>query len=251
MNTQTSDSTRETSIPELYLPTGDQKDYVQKELDQLQAIIGRMANNSFHCKGWAIGIVTIALTLNQNSFLLSGWQSIILLLPMLIFWYLDGLFLYTEQRYRDLFNDVVSKRFYKLSEQSQADWSNLFDYNYTRFEDNRVRHKGFWTYHLPIFLANRTVRFWLWLIRGKKVPAKINTIASVMFSKTLAPFYILPTLFVFFVAFKSMGIIRFPEAKQSKQPIILQLDSNSLVPVIRALENNRKNLQMHEPDSIK
>lgn len=251
MNTPTTDPTFESSRPELQLPTGDHKDYVQKELDQLQAIISRMAGNSFQCKGWAIGIVTIALAINKDSFLLSGWQSMLLLLPVFVFWYLDGFFLYTEQRYRDLFNDVVRKRFYTHSAQAQSDWSNLFDYNYTRFEHDRVRNKGFWTHHLIIFLTNRVVRFGHWLIGSKKSPAKINTIASAMFSKTLMPFYLLPTLFVVFATLKGMGFIQLPEVKQAKESVTVQLDSATLAPVFQMLEQGRKDLPVVEPDSTK
>jgi hypothetical protein len=211
---------------ELCFPLDSQKDYVQKELDQVQSIISRMATNSFQCKGWAIGIVTIVLAINKDTILLSGIQSLILLLPIFVFWYLDGFFLYTEQRYRDLFNDVVAKRFYKLEGETQSDWSKLFDFNYTRYEDVSVRNKSFWFSHIPMYVKNRLVRLGYWLLRNSKnAPPKISTIASVMFSKTLTPFYLLPTAFVLFTAFKGEIL---PEAKQLKEPVSIHLDSTTL-----------------------
>jgi hypothetical protein len=224
---QTTDSTPELPKPELYLPTGDQKDYVQKELDQIQSIISRMGANSFQCKGWAIGIVTIALAINKDSFLLSGLQSLILLLPIFVFWYLDGFFLYTEKCYRDLSNDVIKKRFYKLEGTEHSDFSELFNFNYTRYEHKSVRNKSFWLTHVPVFIKNR------WARRNhiedddrnKIPPSKITTIASVMVSKTLIPFYLLPIAFVCFAALKSKIL---PEIKEAKEPISIQLDSTTL-----------------------
>ena len=251
MNTPTSDAKQEMPFSELHFPTGDQKDYVQKELDHLQGIIARMGTNSFQCKGWAIGIVTIVLAINKDSFLLSGWQSLILLLPVLIFWYLDGFFLYTEQCYREMFNNVVIKRFYKSLDQPQADWTNLFDYNYTRFENDRVRGKGFLTYHLPIHLINRTIRLFSWVRRDKKKPSKINTIASTMFSKTLVPFYMLPALFVIIASLKSSGFINLTSSKQVAKPIIVQVDSVTLMPILRALHKNERSSHSISLDTLK
>jgi hypothetical protein len=223
MNMPASDQSEGTSKPELKLPTGDQKDFAQKELDQIQSILSRMAANSFQCKGWAIGIVTIALAINKDSFLLSGWQSLLLLLPVVMFWYLDGFFLYTEQCYRSLFNDVVSRRF------KNNNWEHLFDYNHTRFEHERVRNQSFWRRHLPIFLKNSFTRLGYQLTgKSQQAPPQIITIASVMWSKTLLPFYLLPTLLVCFATLKGMGYIRLPEQKQEKEPLVVRIDSSTI-----------------------
>lgn len=221
---------------EPYFPAGEKKDYVQKELDQIQAIITRMGTNSFQCKGWALGIVTLVLAISQDSFLLSDWQSMILLLPVVVFWYLDGFFLYTEQRYRDLFNSVVRKRFHKLPLAPDSDWSNFFDYNYTRFEHPSVLGKGYWI-HFWVHIKNRIVLLWHRLKRSnEKAPDKINTIATAMFSKTLSPFYILPTLFILFAASKGSGVITWPKATEKEEQITVQLDSSTLAPMLRILE---------------
>jgi hypothetical protein len=213
------------------LPSGDHKDYVQKELDQIQSIISRMAANSFQCKGWAVGIITIVLAISKDPSLLSGWQGLILFLPVITFWYLDGFFLYTEQCFRHMFNDVVRRRF------QENNWEHLFNYNHTRFEHASVRNQSFWLRHLPVFLQNRVTRLFYQLTgRGKQAPQKITTIVSVMCSKTLLPFYLLPSLFVFFAFFKGMGHLRLPEAKQEKEPVVVKVDSSTLAPVLRVLE---------------
>lgn len=225
------------------LPTGDQKDYVQKELDQIQAIISRMAANAFQCKGWAIGIVTIALAINKDTLMLSGWQSGLLMLPILVFWYLDGFFLYTEQCYRKLFSDVVKRRF------TDNNWEFLFDYNYTRFEHDRVRLRGFWRAHIPVALGNTIERFPYWIsFQLKNAPKLIPSIPTAMFSKTLLPFYILPTLFVCFAMYKGSQ----PIAEKPKDTLSVGVDSATLAPLLRALKQ-KQNEQYLNPveDSIK
>ncbi|MER3330243.1 MAG: hypothetical protein RIF34_11735 [Candidatus Kapaibacterium sp.] len=82
---------------------------LHKEIDLIQACINRMANNSFLLKGWAISLVAVVLALakeNVNFTLL----SIILLIPILSFWYLDAFFLRTEKMYRKMYEWVISNR---------------------------------------------------------------------------------------------------------------------------------------------
>ncbi len=247
-NTVLNMNTDEPNQHNLPLPSGDRKDYIQKELDQVQGIISRMAANSFQCKGWAIGIVTIVLAIGKDSVLLSGWQSLVLLLPVLMFWYLDGFFLYTEQCYRHLFNDVVRRRF------QENNWEYLFNYNHTRFEHTSVRNRSFWLCHLPVFLINRFTRFVYWLTRRSgKAPQKITTIASVMWSKTLLPFYLLPTFFIFFVAFKGMGKLGWliPEKAEKKEPITVSLDSLTLQRMMRIAQPDSLTIEVQKKMEVK
>jgi len=232
MDNQATDSTQSDPKPELQLPNGDFKDFVQKELDQIQSIISRMAGNSFQCKGWAIGIVTIVLAITKDSFLLSSWQCLILLLPVIVFWYLDGFFLYTEQCYRALFNDVVKKRFYKQPGVESTD--NLLDYNYTRYEDAQVRQKGFWT-HIKVHRKSRAERKREIKngVAEKDAPPKINTIFSAMLSKTLIPFYLLPILFVLLVTLKGIWNACYPAPKEAKDPVTIRIDSTTLIHIMK------------------
>lgn len=242
-----------------HFPVNDKKDYVQKELDQIQAIITRMGSNSFQCKGWAIGIVTIILVLSKDSFLLSGEKVLVLLIPLLVFWYLDAFFLYTEQRYRDLFNDVVKKRFNKLETETDSDWSNFFDFNYTRFEDFRVANSWIgvhfwysfcWLQRINSGDYNKRLKGIIgeaeresvknqMLIEAKAERRKkhqvIPTYFRVMRSKTLWPFYIVPLLFVGF-AFGQGKYEIFGKIEEGKDPVTVKIDSTTLAPVLKIME---------------
>jgi len=98
------------------------KEYMLKEIDIIQDIIKRMANNSFMIKGWAITLVVVTLILKGNEY-----QVLIAFIPLLTFWFLDAYFLWQERMYRKLYNWVVSNRL-KTDEY-------LFDMNAYRFKD--------------------------------------------------------------------------------------------------------------------
>jgi hypothetical protein len=95
--------------------------YMLKEIDLIQDIIKRMANNSFLIKGWTITLVVASLLLKGPRY-----QAWIAFIPLLMFWFLDAYFLWQEKMYRELYSWVVSNRL-KTNEF-------LFDLNAKRFE---------------------------------------------------------------------------------------------------------------------
>ncbi|MFH1051034.1 MAG: hypothetical protein V1779_08940 [bacterium] len=96
------------------------QDVLFKEIDIIQDIIKRMANNSFLMKGWTITLVVGTLLLKN-----SKEQSFIAFIPLIVFWYLDAYFLWQERMYRKLYNWVITNR---LETKKM-----LFDMNATRF----------------------------------------------------------------------------------------------------------------------
>jgi len=96
------------------------KDFMIKELEMIQGIINRMANNSFLIKGWVIVLVIVILLLKGNKY-----QASIAFIPILVFWFLDAYFLRIERLYRRLYNWVKDNRL------KTKDF--LFDLNYKRF----------------------------------------------------------------------------------------------------------------------
>jgi len=106
-----------------------EKESLHKELELIQSVINRMANNSFLLKGWLISLVAVILALNKDSILSTNEISlfIILLLPLITFWYLDAFFLHREKMYRELYKWVVENR--KNTE------DHLFDLNSHRFKN--------------------------------------------------------------------------------------------------------------------
>lgn len=79
-----------------------------KHLDMLQAIISRMAQNSFLLKGWSVILATAILGIAVKD----GQANLIwVALPaILAFWLLDGYFLYMERRFRQRFDQVRKKQ---------------------------------------------------------------------------------------------------------------------------------------------
>ena len=97
------------------------KDLMIKELEIIQEIINRMANNSFIIKGWTITLVVVTLLLKGNKY-----HTFIAFIPILVFWFLDAYFLRLERLYRRLYNWVKDNRL------KTKDF--LLDLNYKRFE---------------------------------------------------------------------------------------------------------------------
>ena len=97
-----------------------------KHLEFIQGIISRMAHNSFLLKGWTVTLVTALFVIGKSD----TTPSIFALcyLPTVLFFFLDGYFLWQERNFRYLY-EVVSKKvndqidfsmkFPKLSKQEQ------------------------------------------------------------------------------------------------------------------------------------
>jgi len=75
-----------------------------KHLEFIQNVITRMNRNSFLLKGWSVTLVSALFALaakdaNMNYVLISY-------IVILVFWFLDGFFIFTERQYRDLYDEV-------------------------------------------------------------------------------------------------------------------------------------------------
>jgi hypothetical protein len=77
-----------------------------KHMEMIQGVVNRLAGNSFAMKGWSVTLVSaliaIAVDKGDGRFALAG------LLPAVLFWILDGYFLWQERLFRQLFNAVRS-----------------------------------------------------------------------------------------------------------------------------------------------
>lgn len=78
---------------------------VIKHIEILQDTITRMANNSASCKAWTLTIVTgiAALFFNKSFAVFLG------IVPILLFFMLDSLYLGLEQQFRDIYGNFVEK----------------------------------------------------------------------------------------------------------------------------------------------
>jgi hypothetical protein len=78
-----------------------------KHLDFIQAVISRMATNSFLLKGWSVSLVVAVIALERNN--LSVLDGLAVGCAVLFFWILDSYYLYQERLYIELFNEVRRK----------------------------------------------------------------------------------------------------------------------------------------------
>ena len=85
----------------------DRSDH-HKHMDFVQAIITRLANNSFLLKGWALtlasAVLGFAITQKQAGLALAA------LVPVTAFWLLDTYYLRQERAFRDMYVDIAAKR---------------------------------------------------------------------------------------------------------------------------------------------
>ncbi len=75
-----------------------------KHLDLIQGVINRLSTNSFLLKGWSVVLVSALFALsaadNRSDLVVLAY------LPAIVFWGLDGFFLWQEQLYRKLYDHV-------------------------------------------------------------------------------------------------------------------------------------------------
>ena len=75
-----------------------------KHLEMIQAIIKRMASNSFHLKSWSVILVSALFALSaRNS---NIYYIYLAYFPAIAFWILDGYFLWQEKLFRKLYDKV-------------------------------------------------------------------------------------------------------------------------------------------------
>ena len=81
---------------------------IHKEIDLIQDCINRMAQNSFLLKGWTISLIAVVIALAKDFDFM--YLCLLLLLPVICFWYLDAFFLKTEKIYRKIYEWVIKNR---------------------------------------------------------------------------------------------------------------------------------------------
>ena len=75
-----------------------------KHLELIQGVINRLATDSFRMKGWTVILVSALLVLLAREGRVEfTWIGIV---PVLVFWGLDGYFLRQERLFRDLYDHV-------------------------------------------------------------------------------------------------------------------------------------------------
>lgn len=77
-------------------------------LNMIQAVIDRMGQNSFHLKGWAVGIMIAIFTFSAGR---NDLRSILFtIIPLFVIWILDSYYLNLERKFRLLYDEVRKKK---------------------------------------------------------------------------------------------------------------------------------------------
>ncbi|MYF57416.1 hypothetical protein F4225_17090, partial [Candidatus Poribacteria bacterium] len=79
---------------------------VIKHLEMTQAVINRLGRNSFLLKSWSMTILVAAMVLIAKPDFSSPYFSLVLLIPVMGFWGLDGYFLMQERRFREIYKEI-------------------------------------------------------------------------------------------------------------------------------------------------
>ena len=77
-----------------------------KHLEFIQNVITRMNTNSFMIKGWAVTLVAALFALSDKTPNTEHNLYLITFIPVPVFWLLDGFFIATERRFRNLYKFV-------------------------------------------------------------------------------------------------------------------------------------------------
>ena len=75
-----------------------------KHLELIQGVVNRLATDSFRVKGWTVVLVTALFVLLAKEDRLD--VAYIALAPVLVFWGLDGYYLWQERLFRALYDHV-------------------------------------------------------------------------------------------------------------------------------------------------
>ena len=79
---------------------------VLEHLKMIQAIISRLASNSFLIKSWSLTLIVAAMVLIARKDMENPHLVLPLILPVLVFWFLDGYFLWQERLFRKLYEEI-------------------------------------------------------------------------------------------------------------------------------------------------
>ena len=71
----------------------------------IQTVINRLAWNSLLIKGWSMTLI-VAMVLVARKDVENPYLTLPLVLPVLVFWFLDGYFLWQERLFRKLYEEI-------------------------------------------------------------------------------------------------------------------------------------------------
>ncbi len=79
---------------------------VVKHLEMTQVVINRLGRNSFLLKSWSMTILVAAMVLITRENPQNSFSVLVLFLPIVGFWILDGYFLWQKRLFRYVYDDI-------------------------------------------------------------------------------------------------------------------------------------------------
>lgn len=89
----------------------EKQDNLHKELDIIQSIISRMANNSFLIRGWAMTLMSALIAFGKESIFNhpnGGYYLAVMIGIIIPFWWLDAFYLFNERVYRKIYQRAIN-----------------------------------------------------------------------------------------------------------------------------------------------
>ena len=84
----------------------DNKERVIKHLEIIQGVINRLGHDSFLLKGWSMTLLAIIVIFIAKNEIQYTWFVLLLLIPIIGFWFLDGYFVRQERLFREAYNEI-------------------------------------------------------------------------------------------------------------------------------------------------
>lgn len=84
-----------------------------KHLALVHSTINRFSNNGFQIKGWTVTLIAAILALvvnNDSTPVQKGQMVLIAFMVVILFWLLDGYFLWQERMFRELYKNVATRK---------------------------------------------------------------------------------------------------------------------------------------------
>lgn len=84
----------------------DEKEKMVRHLEMIQGVINRLGNNSFLIKSWSMTVVIATIVLVARFGDINPFFSLSLIIPVFGFWILDGYFIYQENLFCEVYNEI-------------------------------------------------------------------------------------------------------------------------------------------------
>ena len=154
------------------------REVLHKELDFIQSAINRMAHNSFLVKGWVLSIFAFVFALRSNVSL--SKLSLVMVVPVLSFWWLDSFYLRLERAFRDMYADRCARR------TVENNWTGLYNMDLQRhLEKQQSVWRIMWSSStIPFYSVLLLVQasFWMSEHNAVSIYARLRCLMHCLFS---------------------------------------------------------------------